>query len=343
MIPHGRPSFLLAASFRQPQTLETDITDRCKSQDKLAVPGLRSHSSPLFPGGTDHAPPSPQPSELPADPERPGTLLETDEDIRKALQTNQPAQPADKKIAPASTPHSQRDNADPYHPTQRPPMALLIVLDDGKSEGEVVRLRSDRFIIGRSEGDFIIPHDRQISARHIEITRQRVGEKYRWVVTDLQSSNGLFIRVSRTILSDRTELLVGRGRYRFEAAKSGLPETVDNLPPDVPEGTQPLGNEAASPFQPVLVELVGGKVTSRLPLAKLEYWIGSDPVCAICRADDPFIEPRHIRLYRDAADVWHAQNNKTANGLWLKVAQITVADSCSFQIGEQRFRLNAGG
>jgi pSer/pThr/pTyr-binding forkhead associated (FHA) protein len=284
-----------------------------------------------------------QPQKPSPEEERPGTLLETDEDIRKALQTNQPAQPADKKTTPAPAPLPQRDNADPFRPTQRPPIALLTVLDDGKSEGEVVRLRSDRFIIGRSEGDLLIPHDRQISARHIEITRQRVGEKYRWVLTDLQSSNGLFIRVSRTILSDRTELLVGRGRYRFEAAKNSLPETVDNLPPDVPQGTHPLGNEAAAPPQPALVELSGSKVLSRLPLVKPEYWIGSDPACAICRPDDPFFEPRHVRLYQDANGVWHAQNNKTANGLWLKVPQITVADSCSSQIGEQRFRLNAGG
>jgi hypothetical protein len=75
----------------------------------------------------------------------------------------------------------------------------------------------------------------------------------------------------------------------------------------------------------------------------VEYWIGSDPACAICRPGDLFLEPRHVRLYREANGTWHAQNNKTANGLWLKVPQITVADSCSFQIGEQRFRLNAGG
>jgi pSer/pThr/pTyr-binding forkhead associated (FHA) protein len=286
-------------------------------------------------------PPSPQPSETPADPERPGTLLETDEDILKALQAQQPAQPPVKSAAP--TPPLLRAQSNPYRPTQRPPIALLTVVDDGKSEGEVVRLRSDRFIIGRSEGDFLIPHDRQISARHIEITRQRVGEKYRWVVTDLQSSNGLFIRVSRTLLSDRTELLIGKGRYRFETAKSNLPETVDNLPTDVPQGTHPLGNEPATALQPALVELSGGKVLSRQPLDKAEYWIGSDPACAICRPGDPFLEPRHVRLYREANGTWHAQNNKTANGLWLKVPQITVADSCSFQIGEQRFRLNAGG
>jgi hypothetical protein len=216
-----------------------------------------------------------------------------------------------------------------------------------------VRLRTDRFVIGRSEGDLLIPHDLQISARHLEITRQRVGEKYRWVVTDLQSSNGLFIRVSRTALSDKTEFLAGMGRYRFETPTGILAETVDALMPDAPHGsTQPLGIEAASALQPALIELAGGKVFSRLPLVKEQYWIGSDPVCDICRTSDPFIEPLHILLYREVSDswrnlkikeVWHAQNNKTANGLWLKVPQVTVTDSCSFQIGEQRFRLTAGG
>lgn len=231
-----------------------------------------------------------------------------------------------------------------YRPTQRPPVALLTVFDDGSSEGEVVRLRADRFVIGRSEGDLLLPHDQQISARHIEITRQRTGEQYRWVVTDLQSSNGLFLRVSRTVLADRAEFLAGAGRYRFEAPGSNLPETDDVLPADEPLGfTQPFGIDAATLLQPALVELVGGKVLSRLPLAMAEYWIGSDPACGICHSGDPFIAPRHIRLYRDANGAWYAQNNKTANGLWLKVPQVTVTDSCSFQIGEQRFRLNAGG
>jgi hypothetical protein len=235
-------------------------------------------------------------------------------------------------------------SASPYRPTQRPPVALLTVLDDGKNVGEVLRLRTDRFVIGRSEGDFLIPHDQQISARHIEITRKRVGEKYRWVVTDLQSSNGLFIRVSRAVLADKAEFLVGTGYYRFEAPSTNPSQTADAPPPDAPHSsTRPLGVDPATLLPPALIELVGDRVLSRLPLAKTEYWIGSDPACAICRAGDPSMEPRHVRLYREANGVWIAQNNKTANGLWLKVPQITVTDSCSFQIGEQRFRLNAGG
>jgi FHA domain len=164
------------------------------------------------------------------------------------------------------------------------------------------------------------------------------------VVIDLQSTNGLFLRVSRTALAAKAEFLAGMARYRFEGPGSNLAETVDALPADALHGsTSPFGVEAVTLLHPALVELIGGKVLSRLPLAKAEYWIGSDPACAICRTGDPFIEPKHIRLYREANGVWHAQNNKTANGLWLKVPQVTVTESCSFQIGEQRFRLNAGG
>jgi pSer/pThr/pTyr-binding forkhead associated (FHA) protein len=273
-------------------------------------------------------------------------LLETDDEIRQALQTNKAGGP----VAPATAPSPKQPHpppptsASPYRPTLRPPVALLTVLDDGKSDGEVVRLRADRFIIGRSEGDFLIPHDLLISARHLEITRHRVGEQYRWVLTDLQTTNGLFIRVSRTVLADRAEFLVGKGRYRFEAGGAEQPNTVDYLPPDAQRAsTRPLGDEAANERRPALAEVVGDKVISREPLIKAEYWIGSDPACSIYRAADPFVEPRHARLYRDANGAWHVQNNKTANGLWSRVPQITVEDGCVFQIGEQRFRLKVGG
>ena len=56
-----------------------------------------------------------------------------------------------------------------------------------------------------------------MSARHVEITHQIVGGLHRWVVTDLQSTHGMFVRVSRTVLADKAEFLVGNGRYRFDA------------------------------------------------------------------------------------------------------------------------------
>ena len=121
-------------------------------------------------------------------------------------------------------------------------------------------------------------------------------------------------------------------------------DTVDQLPSttDAPS-TRPWAAAAGRLPHAAVVELVAGATGARLPLVNPEYWIGRNPDCAVCRSDDPFVEPRHVRLFRDAKGAWHAQNNKSANGLWVKVPQITVDDGCLFQIGEQRFRLKVGG
>ena len=107
----------------------------------------------------------------------------------------------------------------PFRPTARPPVALLTVFDDGKTEGETIRIRDSRFVIGRTEGDLKIPIDGRISSKHLEITHQVVGGLHRWVLTDMQSMHGLFVRVSKSVLADQSEFLIGGGRYQFEAAQ----------------------------------------------------------------------------------------------------------------------------
>ncbi len=268
--------------------------------------------------------------------ERSGTLLETDEDLRQALNSGLAGQPAAK---PASPPQVGRPAA-PFRPTVRTPVALLTVYDDGREEGEVIRLRDARFVVGRSEGDLLIPHDGRISSRHVEITRQHVGGVHRWVVTDLQSTNGLFVRVRKTPLADKAEFLVGSGRYRFDSPQSAANETADFTPP-TPNHAQTVGWDAGpSPFRPpALTEMVGSEIGNRIILTKPEYWIGTEPACQICRGDDPFCEPRHLRIYRGPKGDWLAEHNKTLNGLWLRMPQIVVDAAIQFQIGEQRFRL----
>ena len=166
--------------------------------------------------------------------ERSGTLIETDDDIRQALLSGhkgrKPGQPVaveSSASVPAPTPGAAR-SAVPFRPTARPPVAVLTVFDDGKTDGEIIRIRDHRFIIGRTEGDFCIPLDGRISARHVEITHQVVGGLHRWVVTDLQSTHGMFVRVSRTVLADKAEFLVGNGRYRFEAPMVDAGPTIDH-------------------------------------------------------------------------------------------------------------------
>ena len=88
-----------------------------------------------------------------------------------------------------------------------------------------------------------------------------------------------------------------------------------------------------------MTELLGNEIGNRMLLVKPEYWIGSDPTCAICRPDDPFCEPRHVRLFRGSNGGWHAEHNRTFNGLWIRMAQIVVDATVRFQIGEQRFQI----
>ncbi|MHC5540853.1 FHA domain-containing protein [Singulisphaera rosea] len=281
--------------------------------------------------------------------ERSGTLIETDEDLRQALlsglQPRAQAQAQGSVPPPIMTiaPTAPSIGAPPAHlfrPTARPPMPILTVYDDGKLDGEVIRIRDRRFVIGRTEGDLRIPIDGRISSRHVEITLQTVAGVHRWVVTDLQSLHGMFVRVSRTVIADKAEFLVGNGRYRFDAPPSVSDATVDQLGDGSFSGQTHGWNEGTNPLRTsALTEVIGNEIGNRLLLVKPEYWIGSDPSCPVVRTDDPFCEPRHVRLSRNAKGVWNAEHNRTQNGLWLRLSQIVVDKVIQFQIGEQRFRL----
>jgi hypothetical protein len=274
--------------------------------------------------------------------ERSGTVLETDDEVRRALLSGLEGR---KQAVPVHTPHEgtkahrAKSVANPFRPTARPPVAILTVYDDGKLDGEIVRIRDHRFIIGRTEGDLRIPIDGRISSRHVEITHQLVGGSHRWVVTDLQSTHGMFVRVSKTALTDKAEFLVGNGRYRLDVPQLDATTTSGPEPAGQGSGETHGWDDTRNPFRPpALTELIGNEIGNRVLLMKTEYWIGSDPSCAICRPDDPFCEPKHVRLHRGSRG-WHVEHNKTRNGLWLRMPQITVESVLRFQIGEQRFCL----
>lgn len=304
-------------------------------------------------------PPAPRPVPRSPAQEREATCLETDEEMMASLRGSLLPPPAAPPLglaarpvgAPvtASVPANQlasgaQSSVTVFRPTLRPPMAVLTVCDDGRSDGEQFRLRDGRFTIGRTEGDLVIPHDGLISSRHVEITRQNVGGQQRWVITDLQSTNGLYVRISRTLLSDQSELLVGKGRYRLLIPTNDGQATADYTPPESARNTtQAWGNDAAAPAMPALVELVGNTSSNRVLLLGQEYWIGTDPTCAICRVNDSYCEARHVRLWRDAKGRWQAEQNKTVNGLWFRIPQVVCESIVQFQIGEQRFRLRVGG
>ena len=261
----------------------------------------------------------------------PGTILESDEEIRKAQDLVRQQQ------KPSSEAASQS-----FRPTIRPPTMLLTICDDGRSTGEEIRIRDEQFIVGRTEGDFRLASDELLSSRHFAITRQHIKGIWRWVITDLQSKNGVFFRVKKAPLSNNVEFLVGSGCYRYQLGQSAGPETA------VWEGgagkTRAL-EAGAKPGVAHLHEVVRGGEGERLALTKDQYTIGSGISNDIVRQDDPFAAELHARLNRSEKGTWVLENNRARNGVWIRLPQfgISIKERCEFQAGEQRFSLSFGG
>lgn len=270
------------------------------------------------------------------------TYLEAPEDVRQAVQSFREKPASNGLLAgPAIREDNPADDAVPYRPQIRPPTTLLGILDDGsKEDGEWIRIRSDRIVLGRTEGDVRIPHDGLVSSKHAELVRERTAQGYRWVLVDLNSTNGTFIRVSKTELRHKNEIIIGRGRYRYENPVNSEP-TVDVPGSPQVRGTVNWQGDPVSNLMPSLLEILKGKdVGQRFHLNEPEFWIGRDPqVCKILRHNDNFVSPRHAKLTRDSKAVWHIETNKALNGVWLKVDRIQIPNSCQFQLGEQRFYL----
>jgi quinol monooxygenase YgiN len=89
------------------------------------------------------------------------------------------------------------------------------VVDDGREEGETFRLRAERVVIGRTEGDVTIPHDISMSTRHAVLERGSGGI---WLLSDTGSAGGTFARVTTARLHDGSCLQLGASRLRFDAA-----------------------------------------------------------------------------------------------------------------------------
>jgi pSer/pThr/pTyr-binding forkhead associated (FHA) protein len=73
--------------------------------------------------------------------------------------------------------------------------------------------RGERVVCGRERGHVLYPYDGYVSGAHVEIRRQD-GRMY---ITDLQSSNGTYLRVrGEKTLAPNEILLVGQYLYRVD-------------------------------------------------------------------------------------------------------------------------------
>lgn len=273
---------------------------------------------------------------------RQATVLESVEEIRAQARGAASPRTVQEPIPPTQGDLKPREETPLYRPLVRPPMGLLHVFDDGESTGEVVRIRGGSFVIGRVEGDLVIPHDSGMSGRHAEIVRRNDGNgPWTWHLRDLGSTNGTFVRAAIILLEPGQEFMVGTRLLRFEltvpAVTNPEPGTNATRKWEVP-GRAGTGGHAAGALAPAaLVEISKGVVVRRHALVDSVSWLGRDPSSCQILVDDPYVDLRHARIARDEKGRWVVANERSRNGLWGRIAEVGLERGGFFQCGEQRF------
>lgn len=235
--------------------------------------------------------------------------------------------------APSAPPAAaeSKGQASPFRPRQRPPTAFLVILDDGATrDGEKRRLRNSRCVIGRKDGDVLIPHDQGVSNRHVELIRRDSEGGSRWELRDLKSTNGTFLRVSRGTLHNGSELLLGGRRFFFRTASSEAGGDA---------GTRDRPTASPNAALPALIQGRPEKEEKTYALNAYSITLGaSDDLAELTLPNDPWLDPVHARIFQDERGRWRIEDLNSQNGIWVRVRHVPLRQNCEFQIGEQRFR-----
>ncbi len=261
-----------------------------------------------------------------------GTILESTDGIRPrpAVGTAVESAPV---VPPPPAPVASPVHEFPFRPVVRPPVPRLVLLDDGDQMiGEVVRLRDGVTLIGRSEGHVTIPHDPLVSLRHAEIVRDGSGRVARWVLRDLSSANGTFVRCGRALLRPDRLLMIGSRRLRFRPADDAVPAAGAQAGTVLADVSAP--DRSA---WPALVETAQNANGRSLVLSGTDVFLGRRGCGNAIELDDPQLASRHARVFRGATGAWTIEALPSLNGVWVQVVEVELASPCRFQIGEQRF------
>lgn len=234
------------------------------------------------------------------------TVVESVEAIRRAWQEPAAGGTSSEPLPPPAAEAC-------FRPLIRPPVPRLTLLDDGQDvEGETIRLRDAVTLIGRGEGQVRLPHDPLVSTRHAEIVREPHGRSHRWLLRDLGSANGTFVRCARAVLRPAAALILGGRRFRFRPAGGAADSAAAVLSEATPAGG---------------LELV---------LAGSEIVVGRGGPGTTLAVDDPLLAGRHARLTRGTDGTWRIEALPSRNGVWVEVSAVHLAPACRFLVGEQR-------
>jgi len=223
--------------------------------------------------------------------------------------------------------HSSTDSGEgigkPFLPPHRPRTPLLYVMDDNQETAEVIRLRAMQTVIGRSRGDILIENDAHVSDRHAEIRRELKEGTFTWVLNDLRSTNGTYVKVLKQNLAEGDCLLLGQRYFRFSRVESNESERRSDRLPSC-----------------ALVQFAvaaGEKRQIHLLNQSKPNLIGNGQAGPKATWKDEFLDQEHARIACDQNDQWCIEDLGSLNGTWIKTQSLPLLDGISFQLGGQRF------
>ena len=213
-------------------------------------------------------------------------------------------------------------------PKPHPQRAVLIFLSNGSSK-EMVKLRKDATIIGRSKGDILI-NDSEVSSTHCQI--QEIDGCYN--IFDMNSTNGTYVnnqRIVKARLKPGDIITIGDTSIRFtlrdedqvkhvstvfKLAQSDLSES-SSLIKTMIEGE--LNNDEGSGIQ----------IAAIYPNGKEEELFFSQKVIYIGRASsfgmfdkDPEISRRHLLIKLSNSGEIFIEDQESTNGSFINGKKI---------------------
>lgn len=235
-------------------------------------------------------------------------------------------------------------------PGRRSPMAKICIVDDFSDDGQWIRIRVPTTVIGREEGDVLIPHDESISARHAELLRTEEDADVKWFLKDV-SRYGTFVRVRVRAgavdcrLRNQQEILLGCHWFRFEKSpRVGAPPATSDTPENetrarvITRDIRRISSEQGVSTGASLIEVLSDSQTGEVHPVGRDCWIGTGPRAQI-QLKDPFLDPVHARIYRDDEGQWHLEDKGSLNGSWVRLKKEEKHEILSqdeFLMGEQR-------
>ncbi|MBK8258550.1 MAG: FHA domain-containing protein [Polyangiaceae bacterium] len=220
----------------------------------------------------------------------------------------------------------------------------LVVIEADGSEGMTFSLGDKPLDIGRSEGDILVKEDPYVSPRHARLIPDKGG----WIVRDLASTNGVYLRLRKPyLLQDADLLLLGQEVLQFQLVS----EPEKGLGHASQHGTLLFGSPITSRSARLCQRTVEGIVRDVYYVHRDETVIGRETGDIVFTAD-PFLSRRHAMIRRSLARKEGAGRQASrwdftltdldsSNGTFVAIRnEVTLIHGDFVRVGQHLFRVD---